>query len=155
MSEVCDRAARIARTLADRGVGPETLVGLCVGRGTGMLTALLGVWWAGGAYVPLDPGFPQARLAAMARGAGLRIVISDTAHHDLARSVAAGATVICVDDPAATAVSPLAPVTGARRRARLRHLHLRLDRAAQGRRRRAPGGRESARVVPARARARQ
>jgi amino acid adenylation domain-containing protein len=110
MSEVCDRAARIARTLAASGVGPETLVGLCVGRGIGMLAGLLGVWWAGGAYVPLDPGFPQARLTAMARGAGLQIIVSDAAHRDLARSVADGAAVICVDDPATTAVSPLAPV---------------------------------------------
>jgi amino acid adenylation domain-containing protein len=110
MSQVCDRAARLARTLADCGVTAETPVGLCVGRGTGMLTALLGVWWAGGAYVPLDPGFPAARLAAMARGAGLRIIISDAAHRDLARSVADGAAVICVDDPATTAASPLDPV---------------------------------------------
>jgi amino acid adenylation domain-containing protein len=110
MSQVCDRAARIARSLADRGVGTETLVGLCVDRGIGMLVALLGVWWAGGAYVPLDPGFPEARLAAMARGAGLRFIISDAAHRDLARSVADGAAVICVDDPAMTAVSPLDPV---------------------------------------------
>jgi amino acid adenylation domain-containing protein len=110
MSQVCDRAARIARTLAGHGVVTETPVGLCVGRGIGMLTALLGVWWAGGAYVPLDPGFPEARLAAMARGAGLRIIISDEAHGDLARSVADGAEVICVDDPAATAAPPLAPV---------------------------------------------
>jgi amino acid adenylation domain-containing protein len=110
MRAVCDRAARIARTLADRGVGIETPVGLCVERGIGMLTALLGVWWAGGAYVPLDPGFPEARLAAMARGAGLRIIISDSAHRDLARSVADGAAVICVDDPATTAASPLDPV---------------------------------------------
>ena len=110
MSEVCDRAARIARTLADFGVGPETLVGLCAERGIGMLTALLGVWWSGGAYVPLDPGFPEARLAAMARGAGLRIIISDSAHCDLARSVADGAEVICVDDPATTAAPPLDPV---------------------------------------------
>jgi amino acid adenylation domain-containing protein len=107
---VRDRAARIARTLAGHGVVTQTPVGLCVGRGTGMLTSLLGVWQAGGAYVPLDPGFPAARLAAMARGAGLRIVISDTAHRDLARSVADGATVICVDDPATTAAPPLAPV---------------------------------------------
>jgi amino acid adenylation domain-containing protein len=110
MSTVCDRAARIARALADRGVGPETLVGLCAGRGTGMLTALLGVWWAGGAYVPLDPGFPRARLAAMAAGAGLRIIIADAAHRDLAGSVAEGAAVICVDDPATTAGPPLGPV---------------------------------------------
>ncbi len=110
VSDVCDRAARIARTLADRGVGPETLVGLCIERGIGMLTALLGVWWAGGAYVPLDPGFPEARLAAMARGADLRIIISDSANRDLARSVIDDVDVICVDDPAATAVPPLDPV---------------------------------------------
>ncbi len=110
MSDVCDRAARIARALADVGAGQETLVGLCVERGIGMLTALLGVWWAGGAYVPLDPGFPEARLASMARVAGLRIIISDSAHRDLARSVADGAEVICVDDPATTAAPPLDPV---------------------------------------------
>ncbi|HEY7431880.1 MAG TPA: condensation domain-containing protein, partial [Streptosporangiaceae bacterium] len=110
MSQVCERAARIARTLAGHGVGIQTPVGLCTGRGIGMLAGLLGVWWAGGAYVPLDPGFPEARLAAMARGADLRIIVSDAAHRDLARSVAGGATVICVDDPAAGAGSPLAPV---------------------------------------------
>jgi amino acid adenylation domain-containing protein len=110
MSQVCDRAARIARSLADRGAGPDTPVGLCVGRGTGMLAALLGVWWAGSAYVPLDPGFPEARLAAMARGAGLRNIVADTAHRDLAGSVAGGAAVICVDDPATAAAPPLDPV---------------------------------------------
>ena len=110
MSEVCDRAARIASTLAGHGVGPETTVGLCLTRGIDMLAALLGVWWAGGAYVPLDPGFPAARLTTMAGGAGLRIVISDATHHVLAQSVAGGAEVILVDDPATTAVPPLAPV---------------------------------------------
>ncbi len=110
MSEVCDRAARLARILAEHGVGTETLVGICVGRSIDMLTALLAVWWAGGAYVPLDPGFPEARLAAMARGADLRLVIAAGAHRDLASSVADGATVICVDDPATTAAAPLDPV---------------------------------------------
>jgi amino acid adenylation domain-containing protein len=110
MSMVCDRAARFARTLADHGVGTDTPVGLCVERGTDMLAALLAVWWAGGGYVALDPAFPEARLAAMARGAGLRIIISDSAHRDLARSVAEDAAVICIDDRATTAGSPLDPV---------------------------------------------
>ncbi len=109
-SEVCDRAARLARTLAAHGAGPDTLVGLCAGRGIGMLTGLLGAWWAGAAYVPLDPGFPPGRLAAMARGAGLKLVISDAANSELAAQVADGATVIRVDDPAATAGEPLPPV---------------------------------------------
>jgi amino acid adenylation domain-containing protein len=99
MTQVCDRAARLARALADRGVGPETLVGLCVERGVGMLTAMLAVWWAGGAYVPLDPGFPAARLTAMARGAALRIVVSDAVHRGLAASLSEGEVVVCVDDP--------------------------------------------------------
>jgi amino acid adenylation domain-containing protein len=111
MSQVCDGAARLARALADRGVGPDTPVGLCVERGAGMLTALLAVWWAGGAFVPMDPGFPPARLAAMARGAGLRLIVSDAARFDLARSVADGAEVVCVDDPALTAGEPLTPVS--------------------------------------------
>ena len=110
MSQVCDRAARLAQALAERGVGPETLVGLCVGRGIGMLTAMLGVWWAGGAYVPLDPGFPPARLTAMARGADLQIVITDAANRDLAQSVGGGAAIVCIDDPAVAATPPLAPV---------------------------------------------
>ncbi len=108
MSQVCDRAARIAQTLADHGVGPETLVGLCLERGVDMLAALQGVWWAGGAYVPLDPGFPQARLAAMARGADLRYLICDGINRDLAQSITKDATVIDVE--AAAAASPKKPV---------------------------------------------
>ncbi|HEY2550136.1 MAG TPA: amino acid adenylation domain-containing protein [Streptosporangiaceae bacterium] len=110
VSAVCDRASRVARRLADHGAGQETLVGLCTGRGTGMLTGLLGVWWAGGAYVPLDPDLPAARLAAMAGLAGLRVIITDAAHRELARSVAGSAELICLDDPAVTASFPLDPV---------------------------------------------
>ena len=103
-------AARLASLLAGHGVGQEKLVGICVERGIGMLTALLAVWWAGGAYVPLDPSFPPARLAAMGRGADLRIIISDSANRDLARSVAEDADVIDIDDPAAAAAPALDPV---------------------------------------------
>jgi amino acid adenylation domain-containing protein len=110
MAQVCDRAARIARVLAGHGVGLETPVGLCLGRGAWMLAAMLGVWWAGGAYVPLDPGFPRARLAAMASGAGLRVVVSDGAHHDLAQAIADGIEVIGADGPQVTAAAPLDPV---------------------------------------------
>jgi len=110
MSEVCDRAGRLARILADRGVGAEALVGICVERGVGMLTAILAVWWAGGAYVPLDPSFPEARLAAMAQSESLRIIVSDAANCDLALSVAGHAEVIRLDDPAMAAAPPLAPV---------------------------------------------
>ena len=125
MAEVCERAGRLARVLADRGVGLETPVGLCLERGAPMLSALLAVWWAGGAYVPLDPDFPRSRLTAMARGAGARIIVTDEAHRELAGSIAEGSAVdvlggsgvdvvgvdvLSVEDPAVAEARPLPPV---------------------------------------------
>ncbi len=52
------RANRLAHRLRALGVGPETLVGLCVGRSPRMVVGLFGILKAGGAYVPIDPGFP-------------------------------------------------------------------------------------------------
>ncbi|TDP93003.1 condensation domain-containing protein [Labedaea rhizosphaerae] len=87
MPVVRDRAARLARTLIDHGVGPGSRVGLCVGRGTGLLTAVLGVWWAGGAVVPLDPAHPLPWLRDRVRDADLRLLVADDAHGTPARSL--------------------------------------------------------------------
>jgi amino acid adenylation domain-containing protein len=104
---VCDQAARLARTLTEHGVGPDTRVGVCGGRGIGMLTALLGVWWAGGAIVPLEPDLPLPRLEIMARDAGLRLVVSDGDHATLAGSLAGDLAVIM---PERNVAEPLDPV---------------------------------------------
>ncbi|MEO6503624.1 MAG: amino acid adenylation domain-containing protein [Jatrophihabitantaceae bacterium] len=109
MAEVCQRAGRLARVLAESGVGLETPVGLCLERGVPMLSALLAVWWAGGAYVPLDPDFPPARLAAMAKGAGARVVVTDESHRELAGSLVEGIEVVGVADQAVAQAQPLPP----------------------------------------------
>jgi amino acid adenylation domain-containing protein len=57
------KSNQLARYLRIRGVGPETLVGICVERGIEMAVGLLGILKAGGAYVPLDPSYPTERLA--------------------------------------------------------------------------------------------
>src|SRR6185312_16115269 len=59
--ELNARSNRLAHYLRRRGVGAETLVGVCLERSLEMVTALLGILKAGGAYLPLDPEYPQAR----------------------------------------------------------------------------------------------
>ncbi|MFL7809422.1 MAG: condensation domain-containing protein, partial [Anaerolineae bacterium] len=63
--ELDQQAERLAYYLQQRGVGPETLVGLCVERSPAMLVGLLGVLKAGAGYLPLDPTYPRERLAFM------------------------------------------------------------------------------------------
>ncbi|MFI8872765.1 amino acid adenylation domain-containing protein [Streptomyces sp. NPDC055243] len=60
--ELAGRAARLARYLTDRGVGPETRVAVMADRSAELVTALIAVSTAGGVYVPVDPGLPPARL---------------------------------------------------------------------------------------------
>ena len=63
-------ANQVAALLRERGVGPDTRVGLCVERSIEMLTGLWGILKAGGAYVPLDPGHPRERLSFLLNDSG-------------------------------------------------------------------------------------
>jgi amino acid adenylation domain-containing protein len=71
-----ERANRLARLLRARGVGPGTLVGVCLQRSADMVTAVLAVLKAGGAYVPLDPAYPKDRLAFMLEDTKAPIVLT-------------------------------------------------------------------------------
>ncbi|SDT16311.1 amino acid adenylation domain-containing protein [Pseudomonas asplenii] len=70
------RANRLAHHLRSAGVGPDTLVALCLQRSPQMLVAVLAVLKAGGAYVPLDPAYPAQRLAHMLADCTPRLVLT-------------------------------------------------------------------------------
>ncbi|HWS85807.1 MAG TPA: amino acid adenylation domain-containing protein [Pyrinomonadaceae bacterium] len=63
--ELNERANRLAHRLRREGVGPESVVGLCVDRSPDMLVGLFGILKSGAAFLPLDPGQPRQRLAFM------------------------------------------------------------------------------------------
>jgi len=93
--ELDERAERVARRLRGLGVGPESLVGLCLNRSPEMLVGLLGVLKAGGAYVPLDPAFPEARIAMMLEDAQAPVLLTEQA---LRETIPDGpARVVCID----------------------------------------------------------
>ncbi|MET0398243.1 MAG: non-ribosomal peptide synthase/polyketide synthase, partial [Longimicrobiaceae bacterium] len=78
-AELAGRAGRLARRLAERGVGPDVRVGICVERSPELVVGLLGILGAGGAYVPLDPQYPAERLAYMLADAGVRLLLTQEA----------------------------------------------------------------------------
>ncbi|MFD4530430.1 amino acid adenylation domain-containing protein, partial [Streptomyces sp. NPDC058470] len=100
------RANRLAHVLRAQGVGPESVVGLCLPRGVDMVAAILGVWKTGAAYVPLDPEYPVERLEFMLADSGATVVVGLA---ELTRHLATPA--LNLDDAETTAALAQAPST--------------------------------------------
>jgi amino acid adenylation domain-containing protein len=90
-----EQANQVANYLRQMGVGPETLVGLCLDRSLDMVVGLLGILNAGGAYVPLDPAYPQERLHFMLEDSQASVLL--TQHHLVNKFPDTQVQVICLD----------------------------------------------------------
>ncbi|WP_299818453.1 non-ribosomal peptide synthetase [uncultured Roseibium sp.] len=73
-------AQDLAAWLADTGklVGGEA-VGVCMERGSDLVTTILAIMEAGGVYLPLDPAHPVTRMDKALSEAGCRLVLHDAA----------------------------------------------------------------------------
>jgi amino acid adenylation domain-containing protein len=69
------RANQLAHRLQALGVGPESLVGLCMERSFALVIALLGILKAGAAYVPFDPSYPSDRLNYLVQDADVSVLV--------------------------------------------------------------------------------
>ncbi|MEU0009608.1 condensation domain-containing protein, partial [Streptomyces sp. NPDC006314] len=81
--ELDARANQLAHFLRSRGVGPESVVGVCGTTGFTSVIALLGILKADGAYLPLDTRNPHERLQHMVRTSRAHLVLTErTTPHD-------------------------------------------------------------------------
>ncbi|MFF7958339.1 amino acid adenylation domain-containing protein [Streptomyces rubiginosohelvolus] len=105
-AELNRRANRIAHRLRATGVGPESLVGLCLERGTDLMPALLGIVKSGAGYVPLDPANPADRLRHVISDAGVRTVVTDLGRAPLIESAVPGELLVLDRDQETLAEQP-------------------------------------------------
>ncbi|MFL6121315.1 non-ribosomal peptide synthetase [Actinophytocola sp.] len=78
-AELNARANRLARALAERGAGPESLVALALPRGADLVVAVLAVLKSGAGYLPVDPSYPAERIAFLLADAAPALVLADRA----------------------------------------------------------------------------
>ncbi|MFD9909470.1 amino acid adenylation domain-containing protein, partial [Streptomyces sp. NPDC059063] len=81
--ELNARANRLARHLAARGIGADTLAAVVLPRTPDLVVAILAVLKTGAAYVPIDPGYPGTRLAHILATAEPRLIVTDTGGADV------------------------------------------------------------------------
>jgi amino acid adenylation domain-containing protein/thioester reductase-like protein len=89
-------ANKLAHHLAGMGVGPETLVGVCLERGVETVRCLLAILKAGGAYLPLDPSLPAARLRQMCAEARPLVILAS--HADARTFAETDARLLLIDE---------------------------------------------------------
>ncbi|MFJ9382110.1 amino acid adenylation domain-containing protein, partial [Streptomyces sp. NPDC101455] len=105
------RASRLAHHLRGLGVGAESVVGLCLGRGVDLVVGVVAVWQAGGAYLPLDPEYPLERLEFMLADSGADVLVG---HRDVAGGLGLEGSVgavVWLDDPVVRGVLRELPAT--------------------------------------------
>ncbi|MCI0767842.1 non-ribosomal peptide synthase/polyketide synthase [Bacillus sp. TL12] len=109
--ELNDKSNQLAHFLQKRGIGPESLVGICIERSPDMIIGLFGILKAGGAYVPLDPSYPENRLRYILENSQIQVLLTKEALQDwLPKDIQA----ICLDRDQVmiSKESNLAPVSG-------------------------------------------
>ncbi|HEY3919585.1 MAG TPA: amino acid adenylation domain-containing protein [Stellaceae bacterium] len=93
------RAVGVARALGALGIRTDDAVGILADRSVELIAGLVGITAAGGGYVGLETGSPAARLQALARSCGMRAVVAQARHREIAATL--GLPVVILEEMAA------------------------------------------------------
>ncbi|HLP44614.1 MAG TPA: condensation domain-containing protein, partial [Candidatus Kapabacteria bacterium] len=69
-----EQSNRVAGLLIEKGVQPDTIVGIMVERSIEMIIGIMGILKSGGAYLPIDPGYPPERIDYMLKDSRARVL---------------------------------------------------------------------------------
>ncbi|UCH93630.1 MAG: amino acid adenylation domain-containing protein, partial [Candidatus Aminicenantes bacterium] len=71
-----ERSDQLAHLLTEKGVQPDTIVGIMMKRSIEMIIAVLGILKAGGAYLPIDPEYPNERIDFMLKDSNVGVLLT-------------------------------------------------------------------------------
>ncbi len=69
---------RLAHDLRQRGIGPDSIVAIRMGRSIELIGSILAVLKAGGGYLPVDPTYPPVRQRHMLDHAQVSLILTDS-----------------------------------------------------------------------------
>jgi amino acid adenylation domain-containing protein/non-ribosomal peptide synthase protein (TIGR01720 family) len=78
--ELNEKSNQLAVLLREKGVKPDTIVGIMMDRSIEMIIGSFGILKAGGTYMPIDPEYPHERITYMLKDSGAKILLK---HNDL------------------------------------------------------------------------
>ncbi|MGE5499243.1 MAG: amino acid adenylation domain-containing protein [Syntrophothermus sp.] len=95
-SELLTLSRQIARALNEKGVKPESPVGVFMEQSPDLIAAMLGIFKSGGVYLPLNTAYPDEHLNYMIRDAEISCIIS--CRDSSGRLKDSGVSILLVED---------------------------------------------------------
>jgi tyrocidine synthetase-3 len=74
--ELNEQSNRLAGLLIEKGVQPDTVVGIMMERSIEMIVGIFGILAAGGAYMPIDLSYPEERINYMLKDSTVRVLVT-------------------------------------------------------------------------------
>jgi amino acid adenylation domain-containing protein/non-ribosomal peptide synthase protein (TIGR01720 family) len=75
--ELNEKTNQLAHLLMERGVQPDTIVGIMVERSIEMIIGIMGILKSGGAYLPINPDYPEDRIKYMLTDSKAQVLLFD------------------------------------------------------------------------------
>ncbi|WP_262421976.1 AMP-binding protein [Bacillus aquiflavi] len=74
--ELNEKSNQVARLLQEKGVQPDTIVGIMIERSLEMIIGMMGILKSGAAYLPIDLEYPEERIKYMVEDSGTKLVLT-------------------------------------------------------------------------------